>query len=495
MNDIVFERDIYKKFDYWYDNHRDSILYVQGARQVGKTFSILQYARKKFKNVAYIDLSDRVDFIELVNKLHYGSKDNIELLMQYISEINVTYTDDDDTVIILDEIQSSIDVYNKLRLLNRQTNCNWIVTGSYLGFIVNSNKFILSQSCDLWKVVMRPLSFSEFCRAIGKKYEYCDETLEAYNIYREIGGFPAVVKRYVTNKKVDFCYDVLAQLWNMFVDESKKYVVEMNNKDYLNACIELAINSVLNNKTGIDYDELPEDELTKLMTETLPSKMKIEQKYKVAIFNWLSSCGIINIMKIRDGFENLGGITKYVKIYFTDIGLIRHLFKGLYRKQDAIEGMISETFVLSELLGSYESPFMQQYEEFDKLYCYCDNKFEVEFAVLLTDADVSGTYAIEVKTSNGRTTSLNSITPVDGDEFDDNLLLNYKKLKYGIKFAMFKEQRSDSNKYNWPIFLAGKLDIKKIKSILDTKFDVDVHNRTISLIAEQNHFFTGNDKK
>ena len=135
------ERDVYKDFLDWKDNS-DLVLLVEGARQVGKTYLATKFANENFKNVIYINIADDTGkvFIDILNK-HINIGDEKKLLLNTLTEYSKTFTNTKDTVVIIDEIQESSLVYNKIRSFNRLMYCRFIVTGSYLGRTSLSNDF------------------------------------------------------------------------------------------------------------------------------------------------------------------------------------------------------------------------------------------------------------------------------------------------------------------------------------------------------------------
>ena len=124
-----------------------------------------------------------------------------------------SFQDTEDTVIIIDEIQESAEIYNRIREFTRQFKCRFIVTGSYLGRVYDS-EFRFS-SGDVTKLTIYTLSYEEFLRAFDESlYEqYCELAIgkcekdiyaslkQIYDVYCQIGGYPKVVETYLKNKK------------------------------------------------------------------------------------------------------------------------------------------------------------------------------------------------------------------------------------------------------------------------------------------------------
>lgn len=126
--DIDIERDVYKDFLNW-KNNSDLVLLVEGVRQVGKTYIVTKFANENFKNVIYINIADNTGkvFIDILNK-YISIGDEKKLLLNTLTEYSKTFTNTKDTVVIIDEIQESSLVYNKIRSFNRLMYCKFMVT-------------------------------------------------------------------------------------------------------------------------------------------------------------------------------------------------------------------------------------------------------------------------------------------------------------------------------------------------------------------------------
>ena len=125
--DIDIERDVYKDFLNW-KNNSDLVLLVEGVRQIGKTYIVTKFANENFKNVIYINIADNTGkvFIDILNK-YISIGDEKKLLLNTLTEYSKTFTNTKDTVVIIDEIQESSLVYNKIRSFNRLMYCKFMV--------------------------------------------------------------------------------------------------------------------------------------------------------------------------------------------------------------------------------------------------------------------------------------------------------------------------------------------------------------------------------
>lgn len=136
---MYLQRDIYEKLTEW-KNGDHFTLELNGARQTGKTYIINKFAKENFKNIIYInffELSGK-QFLECYQTAvawnpSSGKERPKFPLHDAFRMFEPNFTDEADTVVIIDEIQESADVYNRIREFTRQFKCRFIITGSYLG--------------------------------------------------------------------------------------------------------------------------------------------------------------------------------------------------------------------------------------------------------------------------------------------------------------------------------------------------------------------------
>ena len=162
---IELERTAYKKLLEWKKNAGRSTLEVSGARQVGKTYLVNKFADKEYKQKIYINLLELSgelflnQYEKLWSEMTQGKRfENpvYELIRRY----EPSFTDSPDTVVIIDEIQESAEIYNRVREFTRQLSSDFIITGSYLGRVLN--KEFKYSAGDLDSIEIQTLSFEEF---------------------------------------------------------------------------------------------------------------------------------------------------------------------------------------------------------------------------------------------------------------------------------------------------------------------------------------------
>ncbi len=174
------------------NSHKLALL-VTGSRQVGKTTAVQHFANEQYKNVIYVDVKIDSKLAMLTRLSHDDVCSGVE---NYCAARGLTFSNDQNTVIIIDEVQESKELYERIRLFNRQLDCDLIVTGSNLTKAIN----YFQPVGDTQEIRMFPLSFEEYLDYYGA-YDYylshsietiCNEKLDwfrnVYQVYCIVGG-------------------------------------------------------------------------------------------------------------------------------------------------------------------------------------------------------------------------------------------------------------------------------------------------------------------
>lgn len=233
------ERKAYGRLKAWKESGRHSTLEISGARQVGKTYLVNRFADEQYRQKIYVNLLELSGelFLEKYHELRQQISDGLicdnpvyELIRRYHPDFN----DSKDTIVIIDEIQESAEIYNRIREFTRKLESDFIVTGSYLDRILDKN-FKYSAG-DLDSLEIHTLDFEEFLTAVGRQelYESMDlyggsnesiyqELQKYYEDYCQIGGYPSVVLQYLENASFEDCQTELLKIIRLFTNESKRY--------------------------------------------------------------------------------------------------------------------------------------------------------------------------------------------------------------------------------------------------------------------------------
>ena len=327
-------------------------LLVNGARQIGKTYSINDFGRNEFSDVVYINLETN----PLVKDIFEGNIEPSALLPLLESHTGKRIIAGE-TLLFLDEIQAS-----ERALLSLKYFCELApqyhvaAAGSLLGVAVNREKYSFPVG-KVDELNMYPFDFEEFLWAFGKdklaeeiRKSYAagltplSETLhllalEMYNRYCIIGGMPAVITEFLEHNSFLTIKNPQTQILNEYIADMAKYATPATAVK-IRAC----------------YKSIP----TQLAKENKKFQYKVVQKGGTAsIFgesiNWLESAGIVlKCQKIEHAIIPIKAYQDFsdFKLYISDTGMLT-LHSGLpaqmllasIETNNSFMGAIAENFV------------------------------------------------------------------------------------------------------------------------------------------------------
>lgn len=418
LSDLVknnpFKRDIQQKFEGWHNGVlSDLVLRVFGPRQVGKTTEVQKFAYKNYEYIIYVNLAhDEFYFADILDrdKQTYQIGDKLQ---DYCKRANLpAFKNNRKTILIIDEIQIKIDCYNAIRKLRDIYNIDIAVTGSYLA-ITLVNKAYFAPVGSVVDIHMSPLSFKEVCTAFGvdKVYNTVNifaeqpdskhKTLDTiYNIYRQIGGYPNVVRRYLQNKSINDAYKTIATIINVFIQESSAYFTNNRQPDIFRSVFREAATQMCSGNRNNNIKSLQQI----INTIDKEDKTLASRKEIIDAVNWLTFSRVIGLCdQAVDG--KLLDISQSKRIYYNDCGIASYILNRLTAiDKSSKQGLLTETFAYNELARlhideSCESVFKNQYPIFSTLGTY-----ELDFMECTMDDKI---YGIEIKTNTGTTKSLN----------------------------------------------------------------------------------------
>ena len=213
-------------------------LLIEGARQIGKTFSIRQFG-KKFKTYIEINFIEQPVAISLFKDLS-NTKDLLARLSLFTKQKLIKR----DTLIFFDEVQISPEVITYIKFLVDEGSYNYILSGSLLGIEINDLRSVPVGYLTIKR--MFPLTFREFALNLGlnssilenletsfKEKKPVDDfihkkMMELFRVYLVVGGMPAAVNRYIETNNLNEVIDIQNQIVNLYKKDITQY--DKNNK-------------------------------------------------------------------------------------------------------------------------------------------------------------------------------------------------------------------------------------------------------------------------
>lgn len=350
-----FKRSVFKDLVNWKNKHTGRVLELQGARQVGKTYILKKFAQEQFAHMIYISMAEVSGerFLECIHEANTwkpGTPQPEDELKKAVTLFDVNFVDSSDVVIIIDEIQESKEVYNKIRTFAREFDCFVIITGSYLGKLLDEDYFLPAGDTDILE--MGTLSFKEFLDIYEKldlydsldlygesSQEDYDTVRKYFDIYKRIGGYPAVVSTYLQTQDYLECETQLWTLMTIFINESKRYFKDIIDEDVFEKLFRSIGILMLREKTGI------RDMVSEVSKITYQEESgRITKKMINHAIRWLSASHIIGYASKCVDCNHLD-IKEDSRIYFSDIGMTNYFLRQVGASESDIKGLVSENFV------------------------------------------------------------------------------------------------------------------------------------------------------
>ncbi|MBO7424539.1 MAG: ATP-binding protein [Clostridiales bacterium] len=413
---MYLKRKVDKYLSEWHENPSRKPLIIKGARQVGKTESIMRFAEAFYDNIIYINFALEKKYCVITEDGY-----TVEAVNKAISRIDPSKKFiEEKTLIFFDEIQDHPDIATTLKAYCIDRRYDVICSGSLLGVFY---KKIESNSVGYkTDYTMRSLDFEEFLWAKGYddglkadlfkamqdgtplQASLVQVMAEAFLDYVIVGGMPAVVLEYVSNGMFSNTLELQRQLLSDYEEDITKYAEGLDQSRILNVFRHIPVQLAKENK--------------KFQISKVASGARFKD-YRGAI-EWLSNAGIINVCYCLDYPEiPLKGNyneTKY-KIYMADTGLLVAMLDD-----ETQEDLRSRKNIGTYRGGLYENIVgdMLVKAGFDLYYYSKENStLEEDFFVRNTENLIP----VEVKARNGNSKSLRTLIKSD----------TYPDIHFGIK--------------------------------------------------------------
>lgn len=382
------KRQLIKQLYQWQADSARKPLILQGARQVGKTFLIKQFAKEAYDDFICCNFEESPALISLFDQElnPYGLIENLEFIVG--KKIRP-----ETTLIIFDEIQLAPRALTSLKYFYEQApEFHVIAAGSLLGVSI-------AQPCSfpVGKVnflELFPFNFIEYLEAVSEtmladfllnKTDFAtittaihEKLLYHFNHFLFVGGMPEVLQQFVSNKDLTL------------VEKTKKEIHQAYSNDFSKYSSPTESIKISNLWQNIPFQLAKENKKFKL---TNLEKNTRFGKYELAL-EWLRKAGLVhlayNLTTAKSPIKAYAESNKF-KLYYLDTGLLTtrldissSIVPFVEKLFVEFKGALVENFVAKELLP--------QFSEY-LYYWTSNNSAEVDF-VIEVDNKI---YPIEVK--------------------------------------------------------------------------------------------------
>ena len=402
----------------WKQNEQgQSALMIDGARRIGKSYIVEEFAKNEYKSYILVDFNNAEDeLMEIFDKY----LKNLDMFFSYLSlYFNVTLYPRN-TVIVFDEVQLYPKARAAIKYLVKDGRYDYIETGSLVSINRNVKDIVIPS--EEHRINMYPMDFEEFLWAMGDEktmpfIRLCYEKRQAlgplhrkvmdyFRHYMIVGGMPQAVLRYVETK--DF----------MKVDAVKRNILALYKADIEKYAVgnEMKVKAI--------FDEIP-SALSKHEKKFRLAAINDKARYREyeSSFFWLAESRVVNICYNSTSPDiglRMNEERTTLKCYMADTGLlISHAFnlktimgnelylKLALGKLEVNEGMLTENVVAQMLKAAGHELFFFSRNS----ATHAQDRMEIDFLiskpVITNRHNIS---PIEVKSGNGYTiTSLQKL--------------------------------------------------------------------------------------
>ena len=377
----------------------DKILILEGARQVGKSFSIREVGSRLYPNYVEINFVEDDEGKQLFKNIH--KKEDFYLTLSMVAGDKLSSRDD--TLVFLDEVQHYPQFLTMLKFLREDGRYRYIASGSLLGITLHDTTSIPVGS--IIRKEMFQLDFEEFLIANGFGAEGIDRlrqsymnrqslaeqhhnhVLDLFHRYLLVGGLPDAVNTYLNTHNIVKVREVQEGIRKLYAADAAKYEKEHTKKLLIRRIYEIIPSQMENKKKRIVAQEIRGKEGDRFA-------------HYQEEFEYLISSGIaLAVHAISNPHFPLSESLQknLLKLYLNDVGLLTGL---LYHNN--ILPVIDD--VRSINLGSvYESVVAQELRAHGHKLFYYDNRKQGEVDYLIDDHTAMSAHPIEVKSGKDYT--------------------------------------------------------------------------------------------
>ena len=415
---MYLKRKADRYLEEWKTDPNRKPLIVKGARQVGKTEAIRNFAKKHYSNIIEINFYEEPIYKAIVEN---GFK--VDNIINRITRVDPGKRFiPGETLIFFDEIQECPDIATSLKFFKQDGRYDVICSGSLLG--IHYNKITSVSVGYKTDYEMFSMDFEEYLWAKGYDESVAKEMLEHMvsgvpfseldmKIYMDqfidfcsIGGMPAVVASYIETGLFSEPYEILKQLLEDYEEDARKYAEGLDQARIISVMRSIPAQLAKENKK-FQYSKL---------------KKGGRAKDYFGCIEWLRDAGIVNIcyclnfpeLPLKGNYDE----SKF-KLYYCDTGLLTV----------SLDEESQQDIRLNRALGVYKGALYENFvaDAFHKegldLYYYKkdDSTLEQDFFVRKQDELIP----VEVKARKGQAKSMKSLITED----------RYSDIKYGLKLS------------------------------------------------------------
>lgn len=400
----MLQRKIERVLTDWKNTADHKPLIVKGCRQCGKTYSVMDFAKKNYEHVVYLNFFENSQYASVFS----GSLeiDYITMLLSALMGREAIFKEEK-TILILDEIQDCPDARTALKFFKLDGRYDVIATGSLLGVKGYGDKEPKSIPVGYETIIdMTPLDFEEFLWANGISeqvtgllkmhlqegtavpdalHQRLRELLLQYTV---VGGMPEAVQAFVNSKRMDEVLQIQRDIIHSYEDDMLKYA-EKKDKSIIRECFQSIPKQLSKENKKFQY--------------SVVKKGGTASKFEGSL-QWIEDAGIISRcynLSITELPLDGNAEKDIFKVYMRDIGLFVAML------EDGTQFDILQGNLLAYKGAIFEALIADIFSKMGRrlYYFHKDSGLEVDF-VMRYKGECT---LVEVKAVNGNTKSAKTI--------------------------------------------------------------------------------------
>lgn len=399
----MLKRKIEQKLIDWKNKENRKPLIIKGCRQCGKTFSVLDFAKKNYKNVVYLNFFENPDYASV-----FAGSLEVDTIVMMLSALlgSDAVFESGNTVLILDEIQECPDARTALKFFRIDGRYDVIGTRSLLG-VKGYGKEPKSVPVGSETVIdMYPLDFEEFLWANGISdavfymLKKClqeeipvpkalhSHMKQLFLQYAVVGGMPDAVQTFVDTKQMNEVLQIQRDIIRSYEDDMVKYA-DKSDKSRIKECFQSIPKQLSKENKKFQY--------------SVVKKGSTASKYAGSL-QWIEDAGIIvrcYNLSITELPLDGNAEENVFKVYMADCGLFISMLEDgtqydvLQGNLFAYKGAIFENLI-ADVFGKMGRKLY---------YFHKDSGLEVDFVIRYKGQAT----LVEVKAATGNTKSTRMI--------------------------------------------------------------------------------------
>ena len=418
------KRKITQQLETWKNSSHRKPLVVMGARQVGKTYSVLEFGRANYAAVLHVDFAEHPD----LSRLFSGDVEP-DRLVRLLGEYFSTRVDPETTLLFFDEVQRCPEAITSLKYFCESAPEYYVIAaGSLLGTTVRQRAGLFPVG-KVDMITMRPLDFEEYLWALGHE-DLADLIREASWDSRAfallVGGMPEPLSLWIAQGRMDVVRRTQENIATGYLADITQYTEGLDGAMVLAAWRSMP-RQLAKDNTKFQYSAI---------------RSGARSKTYAPCIEWLKDAGLVEpVTHITDAVRPLEAFAEdnNFKLYLLDTGLLSSLYRA--RMEDVLpqgdkaavfRGGLTENYVCQQLVAAGIKPY----------YWGVASKSEVEFVFETRDGRV-----IPVEVKSGKNVGAKSVRSF-ADKYEVPYVVKVTAKNFGFENGV----------RNLPLYAAFTLD-------------------------------------